>query len=157
MGSDSVGVNPGTQRIWSQSSAYFVKKKELQLFLSMLEKTDLGTIDLPENSSYQLFNREYAWSPGCDRLFETQWTDVEVETGEKIVKKQKGLLPIFVDGDSCTGDLGRIILEEKEWESTESPKIIIGKTFPASYRFYWEEGYDASQNARTVLSSRIRS
>lgn len=151
---NSMEMSNGSQEIWVMSFGYIVRENEFEIFKKELEKKNFLGRWFPESkSTYQLFNREYVWSPGYQSFFSDVWIDYEEETGEKIIKKHSGKLPKVVSKKNIEGDeIDEIILfEEQEWEQVEIVKKQIGQVMPTSSRILWEEQYDASQEDATAF------
>jgi len=94
---ESIYYSEGSQRIWSMSFAYFVKKDEFETFKRELANKDFSGIRPPEAIDvYQLFCREFTWAPGYQSIIGDDWRDYEVETGEKTVVKHHGIVPKII-------------------------------------------------------------
>ena len=153
--SSSSRFDKGSQELWSMSHGYIVSEDEFELFKNELEKKN-NRRGLPSAYRvYQLFNREYAWSPGYLDIFGNGWHEYEVQTGEKRITKHKGRIPnldaLFkrYSGDVEDEKLPIITYEEKEWESTEEVTEVLGRVMTAYSELLWEEQYDASQEETT--------
>ncbi|MCL2592035.1 MAG: hypothetical protein FWD82_01595 [Defluviitaleaceae bacterium] len=161
---------PGRQDIWSMSFGTVVKQESFEDIMSDLKTRNFMGRWFPEGYSiYQLFNREYYWSPSCNNVFRDSWREYEIETGEKIVEKHNSMIPKFKSTmedldelpvrelenllenyDTDDSKLGvSLYFEEKEWETTVNVKKLLAKVMPTYSNFTWEEGYDSSQEEST--------
>jgi len=148
-GKHSIYFDKGSQEMWSMSHSYIVKQDEFDVFKRELEQRSFLGRWFPEGQdAYQLYNREYVWSPGYKIFFEDTWVDYEIDTDEKIVTKHSGSIPKIMSLLSEDDD-DVLTFEEKEWEQVEIVKKILGRVMPTYSRILWEEQYNASQEETT--------
>ena len=129
----------GHQRIWRIIEAYFVKNSEFQGFKNSLQAKKFMKKNFSEEapSLYQVFNREFAWSPSVKEVVGDYWFDYNVETGEKKVERQTTFDLIQTDEN--------FELVEKEKNVTIRVEKTLAKLLPAYIHFLWEGEYDASK------------
>lgn len=138
-------------RVWSMSHSYIVKEEEFKNFKSALENKNFMGRWFPEcQNPYQLFNREYPWSYGCEDFLINNWESYEIVTDETIIKKNTAQIPKFKEVINKNGEVDgmSMILEEKEWETNEHIKKYLGQFMPTYLELIWEEEYDASNQER---------
>ncbi|EMC47557.1 MAG: hypothetical protein UIH32_00365 [Streptococcus mutans] len=129
----------GHQRIWRIIEAYFVKNSEFQGFKNSLQAKKFMKKNFSEEapSLYQVFNREFAWSPSVKEVVGDYWFDYNVKTGEKKVERQTTFDLIQTDEN--------FELVEKEKNVTIRVEKTLAKLLPAYIHFLWEGEYDASK------------
>ncbi|MBF7093884.1 hypothetical protein IYQ92_01050 [Streptococcus sp. HF-1907] len=139
-----LGFPEGSQRIRRIVQAYFVSNNEFDKLKENLQTKRFWGRNFPEGRSslYQIFNREFAWSPSIDDILGDYWCDYEVETGEEIIERISVPDVIFI-GDSFEDE--QIIFQEKEIERVIKPKRLLAKVLPAHVHYLWEEEYDYSK------------
>lgn len=147
---DSISFTKGTQQIWLLAQANFVRENQLKVVQNYVCSEKFSRHDFPEGSDvYQLYNREYPWSPGCKSIFKEPWLDFEIETGKyRIVKEVCTVPDLDQIGYSEDGKLS-IPMVEKEFERQVPEGIIQVQIMPAYSHVVWEEEYDASQKEAT--------
>ena len=142
------GIDPknGEQDGFSISYSYLVKKDVFPKIKNSLEGRSFWGRWFPEGrNSYELFNREYGWSPAHEDIIGGYWLPVEVKTGKTRTKKYRGV-PKFMS----TGDDFIFEIDETEEQSYEEPIYeTVGDIMPTYIDFLWEEQYDASQEDTT--------
>jgi len=164
----------GRQDVWVMSSGFFVKQSDYKgIFNDFEQRKTFNRVLSEPRSVYELFNREYTWSPGSMSFFGDVWEDYEIETGETIVEKHIGQRPIFnfpakqnVDDDSTDDDSvlwddflvleedewdDFLFIEEDEWETTRRVTKVIAQVMPTYSCVLWECEYDASQEESTAF------
>ncbi len=148
----------GAQEIWSQTHGYLVHQEDFENFQKEFDATDIWNVINTYRASevYQLFNREYAWSPGYSSIFSSEWTDYEIEIPEEDTTAANTAVadePLVLLGDlmDCGEDIDIItqVNEDDQFKFEEPEKHTIGKIMPAYSCFLWEEQYDASQEDTT--------
>lgn len=147
---NSVGFIKGSQEIWCMAHASFIRPTSLSV-LKKHRKLYLKS-DFPKGRSlYQLFNREYAWSPGYFSFFKDSWVDYEIKSEEYHIEKELHEIPDFEH--LKYDDAGNVTIPfvTKEVEKRIPKNIIHIDIMPAYSRFVWEEEYDASQNETTAF------
>lgn len=150
----SIGFANGSQEIWAMSHGYIVKKSEFDILKNDLEKKNFMGRWFPEAYDvYQIFNREYAWSPSYKHFFGEYWIDYEVETDEKIIKKYPDEIIDLVKLYNGKNDEenNEVAQDEQEWDLVETIKETLGQVMPTSSHLMWEENYDASQEKTTAF------
>jgi len=154
----------GRQDVWVMSSGFIVKQSDFKgIFDDFVKRKTFNRVLSEPRSVYELFNREYTWSPGSKSFFDDVWEDYEVDTGETIVEKHAGARPKFSfptkqdvnednadDDDSVSLD-DFLFFEEDEWETTKRITKVIAQVMPTSSRVLWECEYDASQEDSTAF------
>lgn len=138
-------------RVWSMSHSYIVKEEEFENFKNTLQSKNFMGRWFPEpRNSYQLFNREYPWSYGCNDLLINDWQSYEINTGETYTIKHSGKMPKFEEVINENGEIEDEIItfEEGTWETVEHKKKYIGKIMPTYLELTWEEEYDYSTQER---------
>ena len=74
------GYSKGSQRLWIQSFACAIKKRDSKKFKAALSNANFwGSWFTMCPEAYSLFNMEYAWSQGYSYVYPSQWYDVEAE------------------------------------------------------------------------------
>lgn len=107
------GFEKGAQEIWGMAQGYFVKGENFISLKKDLEKKNFIGRVFPESSSnYQLFNREYVWSPGCKDIFKDYWKEYRVE--KNTVETIYEILPAY----------SRVLWEE-EYDASQDETIAF--------------------------------
>lgn len=148
----SAGFQNGSQRVWMEARAYFVKAEQSETLRSQVGLSSIKNQNFPnEMSSHALFSREYTWAPGYRSVFDTPWIDHEIVSGKYRVEKTVYEVPDFEHVEY--GDEGKIsipyVKKELEKKVPEDSEYI--QLAPTCLRFVWEEQYDASQNEATAF------
>lgn len=145
---NSIGFSKGSQQIWDIVQSCFIRTPQLAI-LKKHTKNYLST-DFPTGAdTYQLFNREYAWSPGYNNIFREMWIDCELDIGEYRIIKEKYQMPDYEHLEY--DEEGNMILPyvEKEFEKRIPEDTLHIEVMPSYSRFVWEGEYDASQDKAT--------
>lgn len=144
--SNNGGISKGSQEIWLMAHGYFVDSETFGI-LNKQFISDSFNVDFPRGLEvYQLFNREYSWSPGYQSIFQPSYFKAEIEVGEKKLIKETQNLPKLVyteDGDF------EFKITEQMIERLVPDNVIQVKVLPAYSHLLWEEEYDASQKDTT--------
>lgn len=144
----SLGFSKGTQKIWMMAHGYFVAS-DLVDSLKRYNKRNLSReIHIQNRDVYQMFNREYHWSPASKDLFPSCWIDCEIQTGKKKIIKETIKVPNIQMDEGGNYSVNYI---EKEIERTVPEDGIHMQIMPAYSRILWEEQYDASQSETTAF------
>lgn len=149
---DRFGIPSGTQEVWYKAQAYFMKPAQFQLIKNHIESQEFSLQDFPEGrDAYQLFNREYTWSPGFRSIFGELWLEHEIETGEYRTVTEVYEIPDFENVEY--DDEGNMQFEfvEKAYERQVPEDVIPVPIMPSYSRVLWEEQYDASQEETTAF------
>ena len=143
---NSIGFSKGSQEIWLMVHGYFVDTETFELLKTQFIP-GLFDQNFPQGlDAYQLFNREYSWSPGYPSIFRSNCFEGEIEIGEKKLIKEIVDVPEFVDTED--GDF-ELKFTEREIERQVPENVIRVKVTPAYSNFLWESEYDASQKDTT--------
>ena len=148
----SFGIAKGTQMVWLIAKAYFVKPCHLDAIIEHVKSDRFASDSFPDEAAvYQLFNREYPWSPGYNSIFAHDWIRYKIETGKYRIEIEIIEMPdyghVLVDFDEET-----IIPMVKQKIERKIPEAIIDvELLPAASRVLWEEQYDASQDETTAF------
>jgi hypothetical protein len=166
------------QEIWREAGAFFCKKENEISYRELLkDKFFWGRWFYRPFSRYELFAREYVWSPGYRNLFPDDFSEVEVPTG--VVTKQMVEMPkipkilfdtgsqekeIFgeetntaIDKQESISERERIIIpigQNGEIESefiekdVEEKKVIQVKM--AWIEYLWEQEFDYSKDSSSI-------
>lgn len=149
---DHLGIPSGTQEIWYKAQAYFMKSAQFQLIKNHIESPEFSLQDFPEGGdAYQLFNREYTWSPGFKSVFRERWLEHEIETGEYRTVTEVIEMPDFENIEYDDEGNIRFTFVEKTFERQVPEDVIPVPIMPSYSRVLWEEEYDASQEETTVF------
>ena len=144
--SSTIGFSKGSQEIWLMAHGYFVAPEMFEVLQKQFAPGIFDT-DFPRGSDvYQLFNREYSWSPGYRSVFQSCCFEAEIEVGEKKLIKETVALPSIVY--TGEGDF-EFKVAEQEVERLIPDDVIRVKVIPAYSHLLWEEEYDASQDDTT--------
>lgn len=138
----------GKQMIWLMAQGYLVDSKTLDLLKKNYTPGLFGN-DFPQGLRiYQLFNREYSWSPGYRSIFQTAHFETELKIGKKGLMRKTVEAPVFVQKED-----GKIefAVTEQELEQWVYPDAVCVKITPAYSHLLWEEEYDASQQDTTAF------
>lgn len=136
--------------MWYQAKASFIKKADFPEIKDHLESTKISFQDFPEGrDSYQLFSREYTWSPGFKSIFKDKWHEYEIESGGYRTEIQRHEVPNFENIQYDQDGKMTIPFIEKSIEVTVPNQVTTVCIMPAFSRFLWECGYDASQKETT--------
>lgn len=146
----SLGIAKGTQKVWLIAEAFFVKPCHFDAIVQHIKSKQFMSDSFPEASNvYQLFNREYAWSPGYNSVFTSDWIGYEIETGKYRIETEIIEMPdldqLLVDSD----DEITIPMVKRKIERKIPEAVIDVELLPAASRVLWEEQYDASQEEST--------
>lgn len=75
------------QEVWREAGAFFCKKENETPYRELLMKQFFwGRWFYRRYSTYQLFSREYVWSPGYHDFYSDEFSDVEIPTGIFVTK-----------------------------------------------------------------------
>ena len=141
---ESIGFKAGAQRIWSQSNAFLVQKRDIDRLEKGLRIIPFRQVEFPRYSAYALYNREYYWAPSACNVFMKDWYELEVPTGKThtvhvaLPKDENNTL------NSILAEYGMLPREYEE--KTYAPLCRITPTY---CQYLWEEEYDASQEEVT--------
>ena len=147
---DHFGWPNGTQEVWYQAKASFIKEDDFPAIKDHLDSSKVSFQDFPEGKeTYHLFSREYAWSPGYRSIFKEKWQEYEIESGGYRTEIQTRQVPDF-DNIHYTQD-GKMTIPfvEKSFEVVIPDQVNTVRIIPAFSDFMWECGYDASQKDTT--------
>ena len=147
---NSFGIAKGTQKVWLIATAYFIKPYHLDAVIKHVKSERFVSDSFPDEADiYQLFNREYAWSPGYNSVFTRDWIGYEIETGkyrietEIIETPDLDQLLVYSDGKLT------IPMVKREIKRKIPEAVIDVELLPAASRVLLEEQYDASQEETT--------
>lgn len=144
---DADGLSSGSQDVWFMAQAFFAKPDQFQQLRQHISSAKFLEQDFPKGDDvYQLFNREYMWSPGCRVFFGERWIDYEIESERyRLVKERVPCPEIEFDPD------GNMIwsVVEKEIEKRVPEDVTHVQVMPSYSYVLWEEQYDASQDDAT--------
>ena len=135
------------KEVWRMTSAYVVKSKEYFNFINKLKALPLWGRWFPESEDkYNIFSREYCWSPAYKDEFPNDGFNIEIRTGEKIKKTTTRPIFEFVEDSSCVSNSSKIIVTgEETYTFDEYVMERIGNVKPLWNSYIWEEEYDASK------------
>ncbi len=142
----TIGFSKGSQEMWLMAHGYFV---EPEVFEALRKQFAPGAFDsdFPRGLDiYQLYNREYSWSPGYRSVFQSCCFEAEIEAGEKSLVKETVALPSLVFTEEEDFEFK---VAEQEVERLIPDDVIQVKVIPAYSHLLWEEEYDASQDDTT--------
>ena len=146
----SVGLPKGKQIVWLMGQAFFVSKSCFEILRQRHREINFSSNScLGGRDVYQLFNREYTWSPGYQSVFGEAWVECELKTKQYRIVKEKVEMPDFQN--LVYGEDGEISIpfREQEIEKRVPEDVIRVQIMPAYSRVLWEEQYDASQDEAT--------
>lgn len=136
----------GSQEIWLTAHGYFVEPETFEILQKNFTSSAFDT-DFPRGLEvYQLFNREYSWSPGYQSIFQPDCFETEIEVGEKRLIKETVDMPAIVYSENEGFEFK---VTKQEIERLIPDDVIRIKVTPAYSHFSWEEEYDASQDGTT--------
>ena len=148
--SNSIGFSQGSQKIWYVARASFIKTSDLSTFKKN-KKLYLNSDTSHSWDTYQIFNREYAWSPGYNSFFKELWIDHELESEEYHIVKETHEVPDFENIEYDEDGKVTIPFVKKEFEKRIPESTIHIDIMPSHSRLLWEEEYDASQDEATAF------
>lgn len=138
----SFNYSNGSQSVSLRSIAYFAKCGEFADIRQAIKNRELRTEEFPDQySTYEIYNREYAWSQGCKNHLGSTWFDCEVDTG-----KMEEVIQELSELPEELKKLFGFLEKEKYYLPIRKS---IGSIITASNYFLWEEEYDASQEEAT--------
>ena len=147
---NSIGHPKGSQNIWHITQASFISASNLAT-LKAHQDTYLNS-DFPKGGdTYQIFNREYAWSPGYNSIFRESWIDYELKSKQYHIVKETYDVPDFEHVEYGEDGIVTIPFETKEFEKRIPQNTIHIDIMPSYSRLVWEEQYDASQDEVTAF------
>ena len=144
--STNIGFSSGSQEIWLTAHGYFVGPEAFEI---LKKQFVLGAYDrdFPQGRDiYQLFNREYSWSPGYQSIFQTGYAEANIEIGERKLIKETIDCPTLVHTGGGNFEIKTL---KKEIERLVPYNVVKVRVLPAYSHFLWEEEYDASQEEST--------
>lgn len=145
---NSIGFFKGSQEIWHITQASFISVSNLSI-LKEHQEAYLSS-DFPKGGdTYQLFNREYAWSPGYNSIFRESWIDHELASKKYRVVKEAYEIPDYEHIEYDEEGVATIPYVTKEFEKRIPENTIHIDIMPSFSRLVWEEQYDASQDEVT--------
>ncbi len=142
------GYKRGSQEIWMWAHGCLISEEDFFKIIKKRDKICVPIQDLrTDRSVYQLFNREYVWSPGCASVLESPWEECNVEVGPKhtVIKKIEG--PELCEDDNL--DILLMYGGEREIERQEPSEVLPVEIMLSYIQVLWEEEYDASQEDTT--------
>lgn len=144
--SNSIGFSRGSQEIWLMAHGYFVEPEALKVLKKQFTPGAFD-MDFPQGLEvYQLFNREYSWSPGYQSIFRPSCFEVKIEIGEKRLIKETVDIPALVFTEEGNFEFK---VSKEEIKKYVSDDVICLRVTPAYSHLLWEEEYDASQEDTT--------
>ena len=140
----SFNYSNGSQSVTLRSIAYITKSEEFEDIRQAIKNGELKIEEFPDQySTYEIYNREYAWSEGCKKHLNSTWFECEVDTEE--------MKEVIQDFSGLSEELRKLFgFPEKEKYYLPIRKTI-GRIIIASNYFLWEEEYDASQEEATAF------
>ena len=146
----SIGIANGTQKVWLIAEAYFVKPCHIDVIMEHIKSKCFASDRFPEAADvYQLFNREYVWSPGYKSIFTHDWIGYEIETGKYRIETDIIEMPDFEQMSVDSNGNVTLPMVEKKIERKIPEDVLNVEIMPAVSRVLWEEQYDASQDETT--------
>ena len=146
----SFGISKGTQKVWFIAEAFFVKPVHIDAVIEHIKSKRFASDSFPEGSNvYQLFNREYTWSPGYKSVFMHDWIGYGIETGKYRIETEIIEVPDFDQMSVAADGSVTFPMVEKEIKQKIPEDVINVEIMPASSRVLWEGQYDASQEETT--------
>lgn len=138
----------GSQIIWMWAHGCLVSKDDFCKLMQRHDRVCIPISDLyTDQSVYQLFNREYIWSPGCASFLENPWEKCDVEVGPKHTVIEKIEVPELLEDEN--GDILLMYGGEREIERPEPSELLPVEIMLSYIQVLWEEEYDASQEEAT--------
>lgn len=147
---NATGFTKGSQKIWYAARASFIKKSDTET-LKNNKKLFFSSDYSQGGNTYQIFNREYAWSLGYNVFFKDSWIAHEIESEEYHIEVEKYEFPDY--GHIEYDDEGNTVIPfvEKEFEKRVPESVIHIDLMPSYSQYLWEEEYDASQDESTAF------
>lgn len=135
------------KEVWRMVSAYVIKSEEYLNFINKLKAIPLWGRWFPESGDkYNIFSREYCWSPAYKDEFTNNDFNIEIRTGEKLKKTDTRPIFEFVKNSSSVSNSSKlIVVGEETYTFDEHVKERIGNVKPLWNSYIWEEQYDASK------------
>lgn len=147
------------QSVWQTSTACLINKSERENFVSSIKNRSFyGRWFIPAevDSRYNVFAREYVWSPAyADEYGENNFIEAKIEMGKKKVLKSMPRVKYIGknNGDYTNNDLDFENMDDlkfeeitEEVEVDESVMERIGTILPCYHLYLWEEEYDYSKD-----------
>lgn len=135
------------KEVWRMVSAYVIKSENYISFIEKLKVKPLWGRWFPESGDrYNIFSREYCWSPAYkDEYFDVSF-DIEIDTG-KTIKRTKTVPKFeFIEDISAESKIFKYIQSKEEtFTYDEHVREKIGNVKPLWNSYLWEEEYDASK------------
>lgn len=144
--------NPGAQDKWIIAQGYFVKKDEFESLKDDLVNKNFMGRWFPDGNqtTYELFNREFGWSSGYKALKKDAWLNYKVETGEFETGKYPDIRISKINDFDDEVDEELVEHDGVKYIEYKKPiKKLLAKVMRTSNKFLWEEQYDASQSEAT--------
>lgn len=146
----SFGIAEGTQNVWYIAKAFFVKPSQIDVIIEHIKSARFAKNDFPnELDVYQLFNREYTWSPAYKSIFAQDWIDYEIEGENYRIETEIIEIPDFEHMSTDTDGNETWPMVSKEFERRIPEDTISIEIMSAFSRVLWESEYDASQDDTT--------
>lgn len=154
------------KQLWYQIRSYFVQEEQSDSLITWAKQQHFMGKWFPESSvRYQVFSREYYWSPAhhfFDNLYYShdQWEDVHEKDGSKQIRNEfSDKLPEIAIGTDVEGKLyvhfypTSRLSQEDGYEKDENEQIdnpvdneviteTVGKVIATAERYIWESGSD---------------
>ena len=147
---DYFSIPDGRQEVWYKAQAYFMRPAEFKIIKEYIESSEFFSRGFMEGGTvYQLFNREYVWSPGFKSIFGEQWLEHEIETGAYRTVTEVCEMPDFENIECDDEGNMRLKFIEKRYERQVSENVISIPIMPSYSCVSWEAEYDASQEEST--------
>lgn len=135
------------KEVWRMVSAYVIKSEKYIPFINKLKVKPLWGRWFPESGDrYNIFSREYCWSPAYKDEYSDTSFDVEIDTGKTIKRTMTIPKYEFIEDTSSEGEFFKYIKSREEtFTYDEHIREKIGSVKPLWNSFLWEEEYDYSK------------
>lgn len=134
------------KEIWRMVSAYIINDDEYHAFISKLKKKPLWGRWFPESDDrYNIFCREFCWSPAYKDEYKNETFEVSISTSKKIQKTIKNRsLNVF---ETLLQEYSENVemSQPDVYSYVEQVRETIGVVKPLWNSYLWEEEYDASK------------
>ncbi len=137
---DNTKVNIGEQRVWRIVQGYFVSNEQFDILKENIETKNFWGRSFPEGTSslYQIFNREFEWSPSVNDILGDYWDEYKVEDG--MIEEYT----VINTDDQGSNE------HEEQFKFLSKSSRLIAKVLPTYVHYSWEEDYDYSKDNASI-------
>ena len=130
-----------------------------ELYAALESGQDIARDITSVPTSYNVYNREFPWSPSCEEINQYSWNEITIATNEKKTETYPSLeivetdiegIPTIKPGSMLQDDLSDKMSSQIEFHFSEKTREVfvkrsIGELLSAIVDMRWESEYDATK------------